>query len=143
MKGLKFAYRIGVLYVLVKRLTDTHNVRVGATQDPLPIPLPQEDGVASSNLPPLLGQLVEVRDNGDLVRHRDGGAVEFRVGDGGEEVRHIGRGEGELGPFEAEVVVDCLVHERGEGVGDGVAEEVGDALEVRGVGGWAACHCVV
>lgn len=123
------SYRVWVCDVLVECLADACHVRVRPAKHPLPVPLAEEDCVDGADVTALVGQLVQVRYDGDFMGHCDCGAKEPLVcAEFGEEVGHVEGLEEEEGPFQGEGVVDCLVHEGGEGVGDWVAEEVGVAL---------------
>ena len=61
------------------------------------------------------------------MRHRHTRAVEFRVLGQGEEGGYGDGIERYLGVLQVELMVYCLVEERGERVCDWVAEEVGNA----------------
>lgn len=120
--------------VLADALSDANAVRVRADQRAAAVrSLFQEDGVEGPDGGALGGELVQVWDDGYLVRHCDGGAEELGVAREGDEG---GDGEGfmeELGPVQGEGVVYGLVEERGERVRDGMPKEVGYAVQVVGV----------
>lgn len=112
-------------------LANPDTVGIRADQHPSSsLSLFQEDRVYGSDCRTLGSEFVQVWDDCNFVRHCDGCAEElWRTREGEEGRDGVGFVE-ELGPVEGERVVDCLVEERGEGVADGVPEEVGDLVKV-------------